>query len=71
MNAIIKSQPAKSDTDPQEGYILRMWIRFLLAPARLSRQELKRGAVTDLGELGSVREKNWTRATPYSLARLE
>jgi hypothetical protein len=71
VNAIVKLQPAKSYTDPREAYILRMWIRFLLAPARPSREELKRGAVTDLGELGSIREKNWTRATPYSLARPE
>jgi len=32
-----------------------MWIRFLLAPASAESGELKRGGVTDLGELGSVR----------------
>ena len=50
--------------DPQ--YIAYMWLRFLLAPGRKTAP----GEQVDLEEIGQVREKNWTRATPYSIAEI-
>jgi hypothetical protein len=67
MNAIVKTHPP---VDLHELYILRMWIQFLRAPARPTREEVKRGGVTDLGEIGAVPEtRTWNRETPYSPAR--
>jgi len=51
--------------DPSEAYIQRMWILWLMAPHR----ETFDGKSLDLGEIGSVAEKNWTKATPYSPAQ--
>jgi hypothetical protein len=68
MTAIIKAQPR---IDQRELYIAAMFAMYLRAPARPTREEVKRGIVSDLGEVGSVQEKNWTRATPYSPAQME
>ena len=66
MTAIIKAQPR---IDPRELYIAAMFAMYMRAPARPTREEVKQGAITDLGEIGSAREKNWSRETPYSPAR--
>ncbi len=50
--------------DPQ--YIAYMWLRFLLAPGRKTAP----GEPVDLGEIGQVRGKNWSKATPYSIAEV-
>jgi len=61
---IVRREP-KRDHD---AYVLAMWIRFLLAPNE-TKPDID-GAF-DLGEVGSAHEKNWTKATPYSVARAE
>jgi hypothetical protein len=48
----------------QKAYIEAMWILFLRAPGQPHGTRRNR----DLGEVGSVKEKGWQRATPYSLA---
>jgi hypothetical protein len=58
---IIKPTPK---IDPLEVHIAAMWLMFLRAPGR----ETAPGEPVDLGEIGQVREKDWTRLTPYSLA---
>jgi len=55
-----------SKIDPREAYILMMWLRFLLSPEKKTLP----GECVNLGEIGEVRKKDWTRATPYSLAEL-
>jgi hypothetical protein len=68
--AIVKApRPAQSGVDPRELYIATMHLMFLRAPARPTREEVRRGAITDLGEVGSVQEKDWSRATAYSRAK--
>ena len=66
MTTIITVQPS---IDPRELYIAAMFAMYVRAPARPTREELTRGAITDLGEIGSVQEKTWDRATPYSVAQ--
>jgi len=66
LTAIIKTP---SSVDLRELYIAAMFALYMRAPARPTREEVRRGAITHLGEIGSVREKNWTRTTPYSPAR--
>jgi hypothetical protein len=66
MKTIIKAKPR---IDPRELYIAAMFAMYLRTPARPTREEVSRGAITDLGEIGSVQEKNWKRDTPYSPAR--
>jgi hypothetical protein len=65
MTAIIKAQPVN---DPRDMYIAYMLACYIRAPARPSREEVKRGAITDLGEVGTVPEKNWERLNPYAVA---
>jgi hypothetical protein len=48
----------------QKAFIEAMWIMFLRAPERPTAP----GECVDLGEVGSVKEKDWQRATPYSPA---
>jgi len=60
MNSITK-YPKRFDADVQ---ILMYWLMY----ARASGRKTGPGEQIDLGELGSVREKTWTRTTPYSLA---
>lgn len=66
MTEIIKARPP---VDLRELYIAAMFALYVRAPARPTRQEVMRGAITDLGEIGAVREKNWDRATCYSTAQ--
>jgi hypothetical protein len=54
-----------ADSEFTDGYIARMWLLWLLTPSIDTRDAT--GAV-HLGEIGPVKEKNWTKATPYSRA---
>ena len=63
MNAITK-HPKRFDADAQ---ILMYWLMFCRAPGHKTGP----GEQIDLGEIGSTREKNWGRMTPYSLAQPE
>ncbi len=68
MTAIIKP-PAKR-TDPRELYIAAMFAMYMRTPARPTREEVTRGAITDLGDIGTVPEtRTWSRETPHSPAR--
>jgi hypothetical protein len=67
MTAIIKTC---APVDLRELYVAAMFAMYVRAPARPSREEVKRGAITDLGEIGSVPEtRTWSRETPYSPAK--
>ena len=66
MTDIIKRQ---QQLDPRELYIAAMFALYVRAPARPTREEVKRGTIADLGEIRSVREKNWSRESAYSPAR--
>lgn len=55
-------KPLKSK---RELYIDVMWLMFMRAPGR----ETAPGEPVDLGEIGSVTEKDWERQTPYSPAQ--
>jgi hypothetical protein len=58
---LIKAHP---ETDPRDAYIAAMWLLYLRAPGH----ETAPGEPVDLGEIGSVREKDWERLTTYSVA---
>jgi hypothetical protein len=47
-----------------DEFIFAMYLMFLRAPGR----ETLPGECVDLGEIGEVREKDWERPTPYSVA---
>jgi hypothetical protein len=47
-----------------DKFIFAMYLMFLRAPGRKTLP----GERVDLGEIGTAREKNWTRDTPYSPA---
>jgi hypothetical protein len=67
MTAIVKTRPP---VDLRELYIAAMFAMYVRAPARPTREEVNRGAITDLGEIGAVPEtRSWSRETPYSLAK--
>ena len=57
--------PPRSQQEIHDLYVAAMWLMFLRAPGR----ETAPGEPVDLGEIGEVREKNWDRLTPYSVAR--
>jgi len=61
---LIKATP---NAHPREAHIASMWLMFLRAPGR----ETVPGEPVDLGEIGEVRQKNWARATPYSVVEVE
>jgi hypothetical protein len=65
MNAPVKI-PAPTQ-DSREAYVVAMWLLFLRAPGC----ETVPGEPVDLGEIGEVREKNWAKATPYSIAEVK
>jgi len=50
-----------------DQHVWAMWLMYCRAPGRKTAP----GEVVDLGEVGSVPEKKWTRLTPYSLAQVE
>lgn len=53
----------KTPNSDHEAYVAAMWLMFLRAPGR----DTAPGEPVDLGEIGEVREKQWTRPTPYSV----
>jgi hypothetical protein len=53
---------------PADAFILAMFLMFARAP-RKAQPEID--GSYDLGEVGSDVEKNWSRLTPYSVARRE
>ena len=61
---LIKATPK---IEAREAYIAAMWLMFLRAPGR----ETAPGEPVNLGEIGEVREKNWAKATPYSIAEVK
>jgi hypothetical protein len=68
MLEIIKAP--KSAINPLGTHIAYMFVCYMRAPARPTREEVKRGAVTDLGEIGTVPEAHtWSRETPHSPAQ--
>jgi hypothetical protein len=64
MNALVKIPTQTQDS--REAYVVAMWLLFLRAPER----ETAPGEPVDLGEIGEVREKNWEKFTPYSIAEV-
>ncbi len=46
-------------------YILAQWLMLLRAPGK----QTAPGEPIDLGEIGTIREKNWSRLSPYSIAQ--
>jgi hypothetical protein len=65
MKALVKIP--KPTQDRREAHIAAMWLMFLRASSRKTGP----GEPVDLGEIGEVREKNWTKMTPYSVAEVE
>ena len=51
-----------------EAHILAMWLMYCRAPRKA---EPDVDGFYDLAEIGADVEKNWSRLTPYSLARRE
>ena len=62
MTAIIRTQPADFD-----ALVWAYWIMFCRAPKKA---EPEADGFYDLSEIGSIRAKNWTRATVYSPAKI-
>lgn len=61
---LVKYQRPLSEEEKEQLRIEAMWLMFLRTPAKATGP----GEVVDLGEVGEVREKNWSKVTPYSLA---
>lgn len=59
---ITKREVSHSD---RKSFIRAMWLLFLFAPSKPTPDA---DGYFDIGEIGSAREKNWSRVTPYSLA---
>jgi hypothetical protein len=51
-----------------DAHILAMWLMFCRAPRRAAADV---DGFYDLSEIGADAEKNWSRLTPYSVARKE
>jgi hypothetical protein len=56
--------PAKNADEVSDGYIWAMWLMFCRAPGTATGP----GEPVDLGEIGSTKDKTWTKRTPYSVA---
>ena len=68
--AIVRHQKLATRQVPApdvDAHILAMWLMYCRAPGRKTAP----GEPVDLGEIGSDVEKNWSRLTPYSVARRE
>jgi hypothetical protein len=63
--AIVKYPPRKFDP---EAHVLAMFLMFARAPRKAVPEV---DGFYSLGEIGADREKQWTRLTPYSIARRE
>jgi hypothetical protein len=50
-----------------EENLWAMWLMYGRAPHTRTAP----GELVDLGEIGSVAEKNWSKATPYSPAEMK
>jgi hypothetical protein len=78
MNAIIKAQSGTATISrlnhDREALILAYWLMFLRSPAVPTKAAIIRSRgrgiepVFDLGDIGHVPEKNWSKASPYSPA---
>jgi len=66
MEAIIKREPQWNARDARERFIFGMFLLYATRPSKAS-PELDGSHY--IGEVGSAPEKDWTKATPYSLAR--
>ena len=64
--AIVKYMPPQP-YDAARDYIARMWELFLHCNAASAPDAS--GAYMIADDIGEVREKNWERMTPYSLAK--
>lgn len=59
----------ESRPDPDfDAFLLAMWLMFARAPRQATPDV---DGSYSLGEIGTVPEKQWTRLTPYSLAKHE
>jgi hypothetical protein len=56
--------PERASLMSRDELLRYYWMMFCRAP----RKQTTPGAPVDLGEIGSVPEKDWIRPTPYSLA---
>ena len=65
VSQLIKFQPK---FDPAEAYVAAMFVMWARAP-RQERPDLD--GFYELGEIGEAPEKEWTRLTPYSIAKRE
>ena len=66
MNSLALSNTAKKTTpDP---FLLAMWLMYCRTPKQ---EKPDLDGSYSLGEIGTAPEKEWTRLTPYSIARKE
>jgi hypothetical protein len=63
--AIVKYPPPRRQFNP-EAYMLMMFLMYARAPRKAAPEV---DGFYSLGEIGADREKQWTRLTPYSIAR--
>ena len=64
---IVKFQRPMSEEEKFRLHVEAMFLMFLRAPGKPTGP----GEPVDLGEIGTTREKDWSKATPYSVARRE
>jgi len=64
---IVKYEPPKREPD-FDAFVTAMWLMFARAPKK---ETPDLDGFYELGEIGEAPEKQWTRLTPYSVARKE
>jgi hypothetical protein len=64
---LVRKAEPKAQLEFSEDYIQARWLLFLRWPGRDTRDDAR---ASDLGEVGAIRAKNWTKATPYGPARV-
>ena len=57
--------PFSPQSPDPDATVLAYWLLYCRAPGRSTAP----GEIVDLGQIGTDREKDWERLTPYSLAR--
>jgi hypothetical protein len=62
---IVKFQRVLTEEERKQLHIEAMWLAFLRAPSNATGP----GEPVDLGEIGTTREKDWVRLTPYSVTQ--
>ena len=67
MTTAIVNPPPSRQFDP-EARILALFLMYARTPRRAAPDA---DGMYDLSEIGADREKQWTRLTPYSIARRE